>query len=484
MLRDREGQRSGRAVRSQSFSIRPVKVGNSSPEDPPEEREKPGHGTAMGNTNETLILNSVSTKRKRIAELARKLSGKALLSLAHHIDVDFMREAYARTRKDGATGTDGVTAGEYEQELEKNLKRLLDQFKSGTYKAPPVRRAYIPKADGGQRPLGIPTFEDKVLQRAVTMVLEAVYEQDFLPTSYGYRPEIGALHALRDLRQELMAMGGGWVLEADIRSFFDKMVHQHLRSFLDGRVRDGVIRRAIDKWLKAGVMEEGRIHFPEDGSPQGGVISPLLANIYLHEVLDMWFENVVKPRLRGRARLIRYADDFVICFEREDDARRVAEVLPKRFAKYGLTLHPDKTRLFRYRSPDQGDSGDPPSFDFLGFTHYWARSRAGRWVIKRKTIAKRLARKAHEIWLWCRQNRHEPLEWQRKRLASRLLGYYNYFGITCNNHALAQLFCSVRRAWRYWLSRRSQRGTIPWEDFARITERFPLPRPRIVHQWV
>lgn len=461
-----------------------MKVGNSTPEDPLEGSEQPGHGTAMGNTNKTPILDSVSTELKRIAELARKLADQPILSLAHHVDITLMRESYELTRKGGATGIDGVTAEEYKRELDRNLRRLLDEFKSGTYKAPPVRRAYIPKADGGQRGLGIPTFEDKVLQRAVTMVLGAVYEQDFLPTSYGYRPKIGALHALRDLRQELMRMGGGWVLEADIRSFFDKMTHRHLREFLDQRVRDGVIRRMIDKWLKAGVMEEGRIHFPEDGSPQGGVISPLLANIYLHEVLDVWFEKVVKPRLRGRARLIRYADDFVICFEREDDARRVAEVLPKRFAKYGLTLHPDKTRLFQYEKPEPGDQGAPPTFDFLGFTHYWARSRSEKWVIKRKTIAKRLARKAHEIWLWCRLHRHEPLEWQRDRLRSRLLGYYNYFGITCNYHALTQLFRSVRMGWRYWLSRRSQRGKIAWVDFEWLEEQFPLPPPRIVHQWV
>lgn len=331
----------------------------------------------MGNTNETPNLDSVSTTQKRIAELASKLPGKPILTLAHHIDMALLRDAYSITRKDGSPGVDGVVAEEYEQELEKNLQRLLDQFKSGTYKAPPVRRAYIPKADGGQRPLGIPTFEDKILQRAVTTIVEAVYEQDFLPTSYGYRPRIGALHALRDLRQELMAIGGGWVLEADIRSFFDKMVHGHLRRFLDQRVRDGVIRRMIDKWLKAGVMEEGRIHFPEDGSPQGGVISPLLANIYMHEVLDVWFETIVKPRLRGRARLIRYADDFVICFEREDDARRVAEVLPKRFAKYGLTLHPDKTRLFQFHKPDGSDKENPPTFGFLGFTHYWAMQPEG-----------------------------------------------------------------------------------------------------------
>lgn len=244
----------------------------------------------MGNTNETPTSESVSTKLNRIAELSAKMCGVPLRTLAHHIDLDLLREAYARTRKDGVPGVDGTTAEGYERDLETNLRNVIvDRFKSGTYWAPPVKRAYIPKADGGQRALGIPTFEDKVLQRAVTMTLGAVYEQDFLPTSYGYRPGIGALHALRDLRQELMAMGGGWVLEADIQSFFDSMEHGHLRSFLDKRVRDGVIRRMIDKWLTAGVMEEGKVHRPEEGSPQGGVISPLLANIYLHEVLDVWF---------------------------------------------------------------------------------------------------------------------------------------------------------------------------------------------------
>lgn len=457
-----------------------MKVGNSPPEDPLEGRREPGHGAVMGNTDKTSILEDVSTKLKRIAELARKLTGKPLLSLAHHIDIDWMREAYGRTRKDGAPGIDEITAEEYEKDLEGNLRKLIDRFKSGTYKAPPVKRAYIPKPDGNRRPLGIPTFEDKVLQRAVTMVLEAVYEEEFLPTSYGYRPGVGALHALRDLRVELMRMGGGWVLEADIKSFFDRLQHQHLRSFLDQRVRDGVIRRTINKWLKAGVMEEGRVHYPEDGSPQGGVISPLLANIYLHEVLDVWFETTVKPLMRGKTRLIRYADDFVICFERQDDAERIAKVLPKRFAKYGLTLHPDKTRLLDFRRPDKRED-EPPTFDFLGMTHYWAQSRAGWWVIKRKTIGKRLTRKLREIWLWCRANRHEPVEWQRKRLSSRLTGYYNYHGIPCNYRALARLFRGVRYAWRYWLSRRSQRALIPWEEFERL---FQLPSPRIIQRWV
>jgi group II intron reverse transcriptase/maturase len=434
----------------------------------------------MGNTDKTSNLENVSTRQKRITELARKLSDKPLLSLAHHIDISWMREAYRRTRKDGAPGIDEITAEEYGKELEGNLQSLIDRFKSGTYKAPPVKRVYIPKADGDRRALGIPTLEDKVLQRAVVMVLEPVYEQEFLPASYGYRPGVGALHALRELRIELMKNRGGWVLEADIKSFFDKVRHQHLRSFLDQRVRDGVIRRMIDKWLKAGVMEEERVHYPEDGTPQGGVISPLLANIYLHEVLDQWFETMVRPRMRGRTRLIRYADDFVICFERQDDAERVAKVLPKRFDKYGLTLHPAKTRLLDFRQPDERED-EPPTLDFLGMRHYWARTRSGWWVIKRKTIGKRLARKLREIWAWCRANRHEPVEWQRQRLSSRLIGYYNYHGIRCNYRALARLWRGVRYAWRYWLSRRSQRAFMPWAEFERL---FVLPPPRIVHSWV
>lgn len=268
-------------------------------------------------------------------------------------------------------------------------------------------------------------------------------------------------------------------------SFFDKIVHGHLRSFLDKRVRDGVIRRTIDKWLKAGVLEDGAVWYPEDGTPQGGVISPLLANIYLHEVLDLWFENDVLPRMKGRTRLIRYADDFVICFEREDDARKIAEVLPKRFAKYGLELHPDKTRLLRYEPPNRDSGGDqPPTFDFLGFTHYWAKSHRGWWVIKRRTIGKRLVRKIKEIWQWCRKHRHEPIEDQRARLRSRLSGYYNYHGITCNFEALDQLYRETLKSWQYWLNRRSQHGRMPWERFLELLQEYPLPLPRIVHSWV
>ena len=260
--------------------------------------------------SETLGPQSVSTRLRRIAELARQMPGAALTTLSHNIDLDLLREAYRRTRKDGATGVDEVTAEEYAKTLDENLASLLERFKSGTYWAPPVRRVHIPKGDGTKtRPIGIPTFEDKVLQRAVAMVMEAVYEQDFLNCSWGFRPGRSAHGALDALREGLKQMNGGWVIDVDIERFFDTLDHGQLRQMLDQRVRDGVLRRMIDKWLKAGVLEEGAIHYPEGGTPQGGVISPLLANIYLHHVLDTWFESMAKPALRGEAFLVRYADD-------------------------------------------------------------------------------------------------------------------------------------------------------------------------------
>jgi group II intron reverse transcriptase/maturase len=319
----------------------------------------------------------VSTRQQRLAELAQQAPQLGFTTLNHYLDLPWLLEAYRRTRKDGAAGVDGQTAADYEADLRGNLQGLVDRAKSGTYRAPPVRRVHIPKGTGGNetRPLGIPTFEDKVLQRAAVMVLEAIYEQDFYPCSYGFRPGRSAHQALRDLWQQTMQTGGGWVLDVDIRKFFDTLDHAQLRNLLRRRVRDGVLLRLIDKWLGAGVLEAGSLSYPEAGTPQGGVISPLLANVYLHYVLDEWFEREVKPRLRGRAFLIRYADDFVIGFTDESDARRVLEVLPKRFGKYGLTLHPAKTRLVPFRRPPQRPTPGaraqerPGTFDFLGFTH-------------------------------------------------------------------------------------------------------------------
>src|ERR687885_316148 len=308
---------------------------------------------------------TVSTKQERIAELAKQSPQMAFTSLAYLMDIDWLREAYRRTRKDGAAGVDGVTAEEYERDLEGNLRRLLDRAKSGTYQAPPVRRVHIPKGGSATetRPLGVPTLEDKVLQRAVVMLLEPIYEQDFLDCSHGFRCGRSAHQALEFSRNQLMDCRGGWVLEVDIRKFFDNLDHGHLRQFLRLRVRDGVLLRLIDKWLKAGVLEDGGVSYPEAGTPQGGVVSPLLSNVFLHYVLDLWFEQDVKPRLRQRAFLVRYADDFVIGFRDQGDAQRVREVLPKRFGKYGLSIHPTKTKLVPFcpppaRAVGQNASGD------------------------------------------------------------------------------------------------------------------------------
>jgi len=438
---------------------------------------------------ETSSSETVSTRLQRVAELARKAPDMVLTTLAHHIDIDFLREAWHRTRKDGAPGVDGTTAEEYEAGLEGNLRSLLTRFHTGTYRAPPVRRTHIPKGDGKKtRPIGIPTLEDKVLQRAVVMVLEAVYEQDFLRCSYGFRPNRSAHQALQALRDGLMEVHGGWVLELDIQSFFDTLVHGHVRTFLDKRVRDGVIRRTIDKWLKAGVMEEGQLSYPDSGSPQGGVISPMLANIYLHEVLDLWFEQEVKPRMRGRTMLVRYADDAAMVFEREDDAQRVLAVLPKRFGKYGLTLHPEKTRLLDFRRPgnrprDDGTvpPGPPGSFQMLGFTHYWTLSRRGFWVVKQKTDAKRFSRALRALNQWCRTARHLPAWWQSERLGLKLRGHFAYYGVTGNGDALDRFRRSVIRIWRKWLSRRSQRGYVNWDQMNSVLAHYPLPAVRVVH---
>lgn len=433
----------------------------------------------------------VSTKRRRIAELARNAPDMAFTNLAHHIDIEWLVEAYRQTRKDGAVGVDGQTAADYEANLMGNLQDLLNRAKSGTYVAPPVRRVHIPKAGspGETRPLGIPTFEDKILQRAVLMVLEPVYEADFLDASHGFRPDRGAHTAIGSLRQQAMKLGGDWIVDVDLRKFFDTIDHGHLREFLKRRVRDGVILRLIGKWLNAGVLEEGVHTTPEQGTPQGGVISPLLANIFLHYVLDEWFEREVRPRLKGPAFLIRYADDFVIGVAREDDARRIMDVLPKRMSKYGLTVHPEKTRLVRFRPPEATDSeptardhSEPGTFDFLGFTHYWGRSRQGVWVVKRKTAKGRFRRALQAIWDWCGHHLHDPIQEQYRQLSRKLRGHYAYYGITGNSGRISAFLLGVRRSWKHWLGRRDNAGPMTWADYQRMERRYPLPPARIVQR--
>ena len=433
---------------------------------------------------ETLSSQPISTKLLRIAEAARQHPERAFTTLAHHIDLAWLREAYRRTNKDGAPGIDGQTAEEYASKLEENLQSLLGRFKTGQYRAPAVRRVHIPKGDGKKtRPIGVPTFEDKVLQRAVAMVLEAIYEQDFLDCSYGFRSGRSAHQALEAVRGATMPVGGGWVLEVDIAAFFDTLDPEALQEIVRRRVRDGVLLRMIGKWLNAGVQEQGSITYSELGTPQGGVISPLLANVYLNEVMDQWFAKQVRPRMRGRCQLVRYADDMVLAFEKEDDARRVLEVLPKRLGRYGLKLHPDKTRVVDFRRPGRGKppGRKPQTFDFLGFTHYWGKTRRGANAVKQKTAKDRFSRSLRRIRQWCREHRHDSLRAQQQALARKLRGYYGYFGIAWNYPALGKFYRGVRAAWRKWLSRRSDTAYISWANIMKLLERFPLPQPRIVH---
>lgn len=426
----------------------------------------------------------ISTRQEKIAKLAKQEPKLVLTTLAHHIDEAWLREAYRRTRKSGAAGIDGVTSSEYEANFVENLKSLLDRFKSGRYRAPAVRRVHIPKEGAGNktRPIGIPTLEDKILQRAVTMVLEAVYERDFLDCSYGFRPGRNAHQALEKLWQGLMKVGGGWLIDLDIQSFFDNVGWAELRVFLDQRVRDGVIRRAIGKWLNAGVMEQGVTWYPEQGTPQGGVISPLLSNVFLHEVLDTWFHQEVRPRMKGRTFMVRFADDAVLVFEQEEDARRVLDVLPKRFGKYGLTLHPEKTRLVDFRRPGHNERPDASqAFDMLGFTHFWGKSRKGRWVVTRKTAKGRFNRGVKRIGRWCREHRHLCVADQQVELNWKLRGHYSYYGVTGNMRALARFHRTVERLWHKWLSRRSHKAYLNWEKFKRLLGRYPLAPPIVVH---
>lgn len=440
----------------------------------------------LGHTEDALESGSVYTKQQRIAELAARMPTAGLTSLAHHIDKGWLYEAYQQTRKDGAAGVDEVTAAEYEQNLDENLSSLLERFKSGSYFAPPVKRVYIAKEGkkGAKRPIGMPTLEDKVLQRAVVMLLSPVYEQDFMDCSYGFRPGRSCHQALEALWKAVMSMGETcWVLEVDIKSYFDTVKHEHLRAFYKKRVRDGVIQRILGKWLKAGIMEDGALRYPLEGTPQGGVVSPLLSNIYLHEVLDVWFAQQVRPRLKGKAEMVRYADDFVFVLSDGEDARRLLGVLPKRFGRYGLEIQREKTRLLKFSRPSGRGQGKPGSFTFLGFTHYWGKSRKGNWVVKRKTAKDRLSRSIKRVHLWCKANRHLSVKDQQQRLRSKLQGHYGYFGITFNSRSIACVYEQAKRSWQKWLNRRSRNNPMPWERFNRLLMRYPLPEPRIVHRF-
>ena len=428
---------------------------------------------------DALTSECMSPELRKVAERARKEPAGKFHSLAHLLDVPSLERAYHRLRKDAAVGVDGITKEAYGQELRSRLRDLHARLKSQRWRHQPIRRVNIPKEQGKTRPIGVSTIEDKIVQDAVREVLEAIYEQDFQDCSYGFRPKRSAHDALRTLNRAVFHGEVNWVLEADIVSFFDRLDRIQLKKMLRHRVADGSLLRLVGKCLHVGVLDGEEYSEPDQGTAQGSVISPLLGNVYLHYVLDLWFERVVKPRLRGKAILVRYADDFVIGFERRDDADRVMAVLSKRMGRYGLTLHADKTRLVPFRRPTGTGGRGPASFDFLGFTLYWRRTRSGRWQMWCKTRRARLRRTIRSVAEYCRRHRHDPVKTQHAALTRRLRGHYNYFGVNGNWRSLNSLVKAVARTWFLGLRRRGQKHRLTWERFKALMRRLPLPEPRI-----
>ena len=431
---------------------------------------------------------SVLTKLDRIAELAREDPERQFFSIAHLLTPASLYRAFQKLPKDASAGVDGVTYAEYEKEVERKISRLHERIRSKRYRAQPLRRIYIPKEGNKERPISIPSLEDKIVQKAAVTLLNAIYEQDFLECSYGFRPGRSQHDALDAIGRVICRGRVAYVLEADITGYFDTIVRSQLMEMVEKRVRDGSILRLIRKWIHVGVIENGRLLNSKTGTGQGQVISPLLSNIYLHFVLDQWFEEEVKPRLRGEAYEIRYCDDFILCFQYREDALRVLKVLSKRFGRFGLTLHPEKTRLIefgRYAQQNAERRGErrPATFDFLGFTHICARSRRGRFTIHVRTMRKRLRRGLAKISHWCQQHRHDPVAQQCDALNRKLRGHYQYYGRPTNYQGIWRFYRSVRRIWKKWLIRRTRGKTVRWATYAQILQRHPLLRPWITHAW-
>ena len=431
---------------------------------------------------------SMSTGLARISELAKEDRERQFTSIAHLLTPEAMYQAFLSLRKDASAGVDGVTYAGYEVDAWENILRLHDRVKQGQYRAEPLRRIYIPKEDGRQRPISIPSVEDKIVQRATVELLNTIYEQDFLECSYGFRSGRSPQDALDEVGRVVCRRPISYVLEADICGYFDAIVRSQLVELVEKRVCDGSILRLIGKWINVGVIDDGKLLVSETGTGQGQVISPLLANIYLHYVLDEWFEEVVKPRLKGEAYEIRFADDFILCFQYREDAEKVHEVLIKRFAKYGLTLHPDKTRLMEFGREALAKSEEPggkkaATFDFLGFTHVCARSRRGNFTIHVRTMRKRLKRSLKRVSVWCQQHRHDPVEDQAEALNRKLRGHYQYYGRPTNSRSLTEYYREVRKTWKKWLNRRTRGKTLTWKGYEQLLFRHPLLPPRITRAW-
>jgi len=419
----------------------------------------------------------MQTSLRGIAKKAQEQKKHRFGSLYEMLNEENLLECWRYIRKDAACGVDRVSAREYEEDLEEHIRQLVERLKRGSYRAKLVRRQYIPKGEGKFRPLGIPATEDKLLQLAVKRILEAIYEQDFLRCSYGYRPKMGALDAVDKLTVKLQFGRYSFVVEADIKSYFDNIDHNWLIRMLEERIDDRALMRLIKKWLKAGILDtDGKVIHPVTGTPQGGIVSPILANVYLHYVLDLWFHKVVKKHCRGEACLIRYADDFVCAFQYQEDAERFYRVLGERLEKFGLEVSAEKTRVIPFhRRPPSGKS----RFQFLGFEFYWGKDRGGKPHLKRRTSCKKLKDSIRRFTEWCIKNRNLKPKILFRRLNAKLRGYYNYYGVIGNYDSLNQFFQQVKRILFKWLNRRSQRRSYNWEGFDQLLEHYRIERPRI-----
>jgi RNA-directed DNA polymerase len=438
---------------------------------------RPGRSAGLG----------VSSDLERVRQLARRDKDVRFTALLHHVTVDRLREAYRAIRPDAAAGVDGVTWRDYGRDLEENLRDLHARVQRGAYRASPVRRVFIPKADGRLRPLGVAVLEDKVLQRAAVDVLNAIYEQDFLGFSYGFRPGRSQHDALDALATGITRGRVRYVLDADIRDFFTRLDQGWLERFLEHRIGDKRVLRLIQKWLRAGVITDGEWSATREGTTQGASVSPLLSNVSLHYVFDLWAEQWRRRNARGEVILVRFADDYVAGFEHHDDAERFLADLRGRFAKFGLELHPDKTRLIefgRFAAHNRAARGDrrPESFDFLGFTHVCVKNRNGHFKLKRVTSKKKMRAKLREVKTELRRRWHHSIPEQGRWLAKVLAGHYNYYAVPDNIQALQAFREAVTRHWLKALRRRSQRSRMTWERMGRIAARW-LPSPRILHPW-
>jgi RNA-directed DNA polymerase len=426
----------------------------------------------------------MSTKEQQIAERARKFKDEALTNLQQYIDVELLEESYQKLNKKSSPGVDGETWQSYGESAQERIPELLSLFKSGKYRAPPVRRVHVPKGKDGKRPIGIPTLEDKILQESVRRVLTPIYEELFKDFSYGFRSGRSPHHAVEYMFREVSFDRMRYIIDADIKSYFDSIDHGILREFLDRRVKDGVIRRMIDKWLKAGVLEGGEVTRPGKGTPQGGTLSPLLSNIYLHYVLDEWFTEQVRPVMKGKCFIVRYADDFVLGFEYLSDAERVMRVLPKRFGRYNLELHPYKTKIVDLQGNNDDGTRGGRSFDFLGFTHFLGKSRKGKVILKRKTSKKKLSAAVQRFNIWIKENRHRRLGELIPEVNAKLRGHYSYYGVTFNIKGITSHYEQVKRSLFKWLNRRGGKPVWNRDKYSNlINEWLPLCEPKIYHTY-